>query len=75
MGDHTERLQPDIDRSAEEVTVLVPDQPPVLTPAAARALLRLLQTAHQQRTGIPDGHSFGGDHEAGPHESGRSGTA
>lgn len=33
------------DRPEPEITVLVPEQPPVLTPAAARALLRLLQAA------------------------------
>ncbi len=35
----------------EQVTVLVPEQPPELTPGAARALLRLLlNTARQNPT-------------------------
>ncbi len=51
--------------------MLVPEQPPVLTPAAARALLRLLQTAHPQRTGIPTEHDLGDGSETGHEESGR----
>lgn len=38
------------DRPEPEMTVLVPEQPPVLTPAAARALLRLLLHAADHRT-------------------------
>jgi hypothetical protein len=43
--------------------VEVPDEPPVLTPAAARALLRVLLKAHAAQTGhqaAPDGHHAAG---------------
>ncbi|WP_158920623.1 hypothetical protein [Streptomyces sp. NBRC 109706] len=57
-------------RSAEELTVLVPDQPPVLNPVAARALLRLLRIAHQRRTRRPGEHGLG-DENTGAHQSER----
>jgi hypothetical protein len=38
------------DVADDTVCVLLPEEPPPLTPEAARALLRLLLTIHQQRT-------------------------
>lgn len=38
------------DVADDTVRVLLPEEPPPLTPEAARALLRLLLTIHQQRT-------------------------
>lgn len=36
------------------VRVLLPDEPPPLTPEAARALFRLLLNVHRQRSGALD---------------------
>ena len=41
--------------SAEPVRVLLPDEPPRLTPAAARALLRVLVKAHAAQTAKQEG--------------------
>ena len=50
MSDRTHSPASKGDRQAHQVTVLLPDHPPVLTPAAARALLRIVQAAaHRQR--------------------------
>ena len=38
-------------RSSEAIRVVLPDEPPRLTPGAARALLRILLKAHDQLNG------------------------
>ena len=43
---------------AETIRVILPDEPPRLNPAAARALLRILLKAHDQLAG--DDHPDGG---------------
>ena len=47
---NNETPQPQAGRS-ETPQVILPDEPPQFTPAAARALIRLLITLHRQRSG------------------------
>jgi hypothetical protein len=41
-------------READAVRVVLPDEPPTLTPEAARVLLRILLTAHDRLNGTND---------------------
>jgi hypothetical protein len=49
--DHAKRQEPPDDA----IRVVLPDEPPRLTPGAARALLRILLKAHDQLTDSPQG--------------------
>ncbi|GAA3745440.1 hypothetical protein GCM10022205_35390 [Spinactinospora alkalitolerans] len=46
----------DHDADQEKVRVVVPDEPPPLTPEAARALLRIIRKAYAQRS-APEQHT------------------
>jgi hypothetical protein len=48
-----------IDRKTEAIRVELPDEPPTLTPEAARVLLRILLKAHDRLTTTSD-HPQGG---------------
>jgi hypothetical protein len=47
-------------RKADAIRVVLPDEPPTLTPEAARVLLRILLTAHDRLNGT-DNPQRGGD--------------
>lgn len=62
-----ERLVREGDYALPEVTVVVPPEPPVLTPLAAEALLRLLHAVHRRRARTEDADGTGeADHDRHP---------